>query len=83
MPVSGLMRAVLAGAVLSGCASSIKQCDKPDPTTHSYGNVTMSAPQGCWFTGDANSPARAIACSDGRQGLAIADVSVVSVQADE
>ena len=83
MPISGFVRAILAGLVVSGCATSGKQCDKPDQTTLSYGDVTMRAPEGCWFTGDENSPVRTIACSDGRQGLAIADVSDVSVQADE
>ncbi|SDY85515.1 hypothetical protein SAMN05444486_10619 [Lentibacter algarum] len=83
MPVSGFVRAMLAGLVVSGCATSGKQCEKPDRTSLSYGDVTMFAPEGCWFTDEGNSPVRSIACSDGRQGLAIADVSDVSVEADE
>lgn len=83
MPGSGPLRVVLAGLALSGCAATPKLCEKPDNTTVAYGNVTMSAPEGCWFTGDADSPVRTISCDDGRQGLTIADVSEIPVGANE
>ncbi len=86
MPVSGILRAIFAALVLSGCAvydEQVKQCDKVDQTTFSYGGVSLPAPEGCWFIGDDNSPVRKIECSNGRQGLAIADVSGVLLGTDK
>lgn len=72
-------RSATLAFVLSGFASSAKICEKPDQTTYVYEGKTVSAPEGCKFSGNATGPVRAIVCDDGREGLAIADVSNLTV----
>lgn len=80
---SGLLRVTLSALILSGCASTGVLCEKSDQTMHSFGDVTMSAPEGCRFMGDAGGPVQSIICDDGRQGLTIADVSEISSGANK
>lgn len=72
-------RVTLSAVILGGCASSNKLCEKPGQTAFTFGGETFSAPEGCRFIDDANGPVRAITCDDGREGLAIADTSKISV----
>lgn len=83
IPVSGPVLAILAGLVLSGCTTAAKQCDRPDQSTLSYDNVTISAPEGCRFTNDGIGLVRTITCVDGRQGFAVANVTDTPVGAGE
>lgn len=83
VPVPGPLRVIIAGLVLGGCATETKQCDKPVQSTLSNDKVTISAPEGCWFTDDGNSLVRTITCVDGRQGIAIANVPNTPVEAGE
>ncbi|CRK74772.1 hypothetical protein NIG5292_00809 [Nereida ignava] len=79
VPVFGVARILLARLALSGCAASVKQCTNPERAPLSESDTVQSAPEGCWFLNDENNPVRIIACRDGRQGLAVGNVSGLSM----
>lgn len=70
---------LLAGGILSGCATVPRQCEIPDQTSYAFNGTTVTAPEGCRFVGGESGAVRTLSCEDGRQGLAIADVAGVSI----
>lgn len=73
----------LFALVLGGCASTNKKCELEGQSSFNHNGETVRAPEGCRFTGDDNGPVRTFVCEDGREGMAIANVSSISAEIDE
>jgi hypothetical protein len=75
MAKTGAITVLLAGTMISGCATITRQCDKPDQTSFTHNGTAISAPEGCRFVGAQTGAVRTLSCENARQGVMVIDLA--------